>query len=213
MTIGDITGMWMNRTCKAAVAALMLAVGLAGSVAAGPYEDGVAAYKKGDYATAVRLILVSWFRKPAERGGARPPFVMPKTDEEALAYFEREAEQGDPLSQYLLGFWYLKGDGVPQNYGEAMRWFRKAANADRSDYQSQFNIGELYLKGNGVPQDYVQAHMWFNLAAASSSLKPQWPSSHEVHDDAVHERDLVASKMTPAQIGEAQKLAREWKPK
>jgi uncharacterized protein len=162
----------MNRTFKAVVAALMLAVSFAGSAPAGP---------------------------------------IPKTDEEALAYFEREAERGDPVSQYLLGFWYLKGDGLPQNYGEAMRWFRKAA--DQGDHWSQFSIGELYLKGNGVPQDYVQAHMWFNLAAASSSLKPSWWPSHAVHEDAVRERDLVASKMTPGQIAEAQKLAREWKPK
>ena len=46
----------MNRTFKAAVAALMLAVGFAGSVAAGPFEDAAAAYEKGDYATALRLI-------------------------------------------------------------------------------------------------------------------------------------------------------------
>ena len=46
----------MNRTFKPAVAALLIAVGFAGSVAAGPFEDGAAAYKKGDYATALRLI-------------------------------------------------------------------------------------------------------------------------------------------------------------
>ncbi len=44
--------------------------------------------------------------------------------------------------------------------------------------------------------------MWLNLAA-----------SHEKMSDAVEERDKVASKMTPGQIAEAQKLVREWKPK
>ncbi len=57
-----------------------------------------------------------------------------------------------------------------------------------------------------VPQDYVQAHMWFNLAA--SSFPPG-----EDHDIAVKNRDNVAKRMTPAQIAEAEKLAREWKPK
>jgi TPR repeat protein len=93
--------------------------------------------------------------------GSAAAGAIPKTEEEALAYFEREAERGDPVSQYLLGFWYLKGDGLPQNYGEAMRWFRRAA--DQGDHWSQFSIGELYLKGNGVPQDYVQAHMWLQV--------------------------------------------------
>jgi hypothetical protein len=50
-----------------------------------------------------------------------------------------------------------------------------------------------------VPQDYVLAHMWFNLAAAQVPV-------------AVF-RDDIASKMSAAQIAEAQKLAREWKPK
>ena len=57
-----------------------------------------------------------------------------------------------------------------------------------------------------MPQDYVQAHMWFNLAA--SRLPPGTN-----RDKAVKNRDIVAAKMTPAQIAEAQRLAREWKPK
>jgi uncharacterized protein len=57
--------MGMNRTFKAAVASLMLAVSFAGSVAAGPYEDGIAAYEKGDYATALSLM-----RPLAEQGNA-----------------------------------------------------------------------------------------------------------------------------------------------
>ncbi|MBP2679069.1 MAG: hypothetical protein H6Q82_2134, partial [Deltaproteobacteria bacterium] len=60
----------------------------------------------------------------------------------------------------------------------------------------------------GVLQDYVLAHKWFNLAAS------RYPASEiDARKKAIHNRDLVASKMTPAQIAEAQKLAREWKPK
>jgi TPR repeat protein len=59
-----------------------------------------------------------------------------------------------------------------------------------------------------VPQDYVQAHKWLNLAAS------RFPASEkENRDKAVKYRDLATAKMTPAQIAEAQKLAREWKPK
>jgi uncharacterized protein len=59
-----------------------------------------------------------------------------------------------------------------------------------------------------VPQDYVQAHKWFNLAAARIPA-----SETESRAIAIKSRDSVASKMTPAQIAEAQKLASEWKPK
>jgi hypothetical protein len=61
----------MNRTFKAAVAALILAVSFAGSVAAGPFEDAAAAYIKGDYATALRLM-----RPLAEQGNAIAQFNL-----------------------------------------------------------------------------------------------------------------------------------------
>ncbi len=64
----------------------------------------------------------------------------------------------------------------------------------------------MYEGGRGVPQDYAQAHMWYDLA--DSRFLPG-----ENRDKAVKVRDIVAAKMTPAQISEAQKLAREWKPK
>jgi len=71
---------------------------------------------------------------------------------------------------------------------------------------AQTNLGVRYAKGEGVPQDYVQAHMWLNIAI--SNFPPG-----EDRDKAVKNRDLLAKRMTPAQISEAQKLAREWKPK
>ena len=61
----------------------------------------------------------------------------------------------------------------------------------------------MYEHGEGVTQDYVAAHKWFNLAAAN---KPPGES----RDGSVDNRDIVAAKMTPEQIAEAQKLAREW---
>jgi hypothetical protein len=60
------------------------------------------------------------------------------------------------------------------------------------------------MVGEYVPRDYVQAHKWFTLAAATYSEK-------EDRDKAIKARDDVAAYMTPAQIAEAQKLAREWK--
>ncbi len=64
----------------------------------------------------------------------------------------------------------------------------------------------MYENGHGVPQDYAQAHMWYSFAASIFS-------PGENRDKAVEGRDIVAKRMTPAQISEAQKLAREWRPK
>ena len=63
----------------------------------------------------------------------------------------------------------------------------------------------MYILGEGVAKDYVQAHWWLNIGAANTTRK-------ETRDRAVKYRDRVARKMSPHQIAEAQKLAREWKP-
>ncbi len=96
------------------------------------------------------------------------------------------------------------GCGVPQDYAKAVGWRRKAA--EQGHAEGQVNLGTMYGLGQGVPQDYAQAHMWFNLAAS------KFPPGED-HDDAVKNRDIVAIWMTPAQISEAKKLAREWRPK
>ena len=80
---------------------------------------------------------------------------------------------------------------MPQDYAEALNWFRKAA--ERGQANAQFSLGIMYKNGEDVPQDYMQAQMWVNLAA-----------SHERMSGAVEERENIASKMAPARIAEAQ---------
>jgi TPR repeat protein len=63
----------------------------------------------------------------------------------------------------------------------------------------------MYAEGHGVPQDYVEAYKWLTLAASRSP-----DSEKESRDLAAKSRDLLATKMTPAQIEEAEKLAHEW---
>ena len=124
----------------------------------------------------------------------------------ALGLLGPLASHGTAEAQYELGFLYYNGMGVPQDYAEAVKWYRLAA--EQGFAEAQHDLGVMYLEGKGVPQDYVLAHMWFNLAASHI------PASNKADlESAVSDRDLVASKMTPAQIAEAQKLARDWKPK
>ncbi len=167
-------------TSKAKLAGLALIAALCAGFTLGltapawaGFDEGVAAYNQGDYATALRE-------------------------------FRPLAEQGDAHAQFNLGVMYENGLGVPQDYAEAVKWYRKAAEQGNAD--AQFNLGVAYEKGRGVPQDYVQAYMWFKLAAS------KYPPGF-FRDIAVKIRDDVAKLMTPAQISEAQKLAREWKPK
>jgi TPR repeat protein len=113
-----------------------------------------------------------------------------------MKWFRKAAEQGVAEAQNDLGAMYHQGQGVPQDYAEAMKWFRKAAEQGQADAQS--NLGVMYVAGQGVPQDYVQAYLWFILAAAQGN------------ENAAKNRGLVAAKMTSAEASKAKQLVRDW---
>jgi len=115
-----------------------------------------------------------------------------------VRWVRRAAEQGLAEAQYNLGVRYAAGHVLPQDNDKAVRWYRRAAA--QGDAEAQHNLGLMYAKGRGVLQDDVPAHMWVNLAAARGN------------EHARKARDLLAGKMTLAQIAEAQRLAREWQP-
>ena len=125
---------------------------------------------------------------------------MPQDYTEAAKLYRLAADQGTPVAQSNLGPMYQSGRGVPRSYPEAVMWFRRAA--DQGDAEAQSNLGVMYSEGQGLPQDYVQAFMWLDIAAAQNG-------SIRIKNN----RDIVSERMTAAQIAEAQKLAREWKPK
>ena len=169
-------------------------------------------YAKGqgvaqDYPEAVR-----WYRKAAEQGEPDAQSNLGSTYtkgegvaqdySEAVRWFRKSAEQGNPLAQSFLGVMYTKGQGVAQDYPEAVRWYRKAAGQDEPT--AQYNLGLAYADGHGVTQDYVEAHMWLSLAASKCRGEDQ--------DKRAAVRDTLAKKMTPQQIAEAERRAREWKP-
>jgi uncharacterized protein len=167
-------------------------------------DIGVATYVSGDYVTAMRLL-----RSLADKGYDVAQFYLglmyaaghgvTRNDATAVGWYRKAAEQNYGYAQNGLGFMYENGRGVRQDYAAAISWYRKAA--DNNWATAQNNLGLMYAYGRGVPQDYVMAHMWYNLAAASGNK------------DAASNRDFVATRMTPTQIGEAQKRATEWQAK
>ena len=90
------------------------------------------------------------------------------------------------------------GRGVVQDYVEAVKWYRKAA--EQGNAEAQYNLGVMYYKGKGIPQDYILAYMSFNLAAS-----PFPASEKKNRESTVKNPDLVASMITPAQYAEAQR--------
>jgi TPR repeat protein len=191
-------GQTMKKTILAA--AFIAFLGSAGVSWGADYQKGVAAAASGDYATALRE-----FKPLAKQGYADAQFNLgvmydngygvPQNYNTAVKWYQLAAKQGYADAQFNLGLMYDKGQGVPQDYKTAVKWIRLAAKQGYA--RAQFNLGVMYDSGRGVIQDVVYSHMWANLAAANG-IKESGAFS-----------DAIAKKMTPAQIAEAQKLARE----
>ena len=117
----------------------------------------------------------------------------------AKEWFDKAVEQGHTGAQVNLGTLYLRGEGAPQSSQMALFWFTRAAGQE--DALALAKLGLMYAQGRGVLQDFIQAHMWYNLSAARGEAR------------SAEARDALAKQMTPGQIAEAQRLAREWRPR
>ena len=123
-----------------------------------------------------------------------------KVMRENLDIIRASAALGDRDMQQLLGDMYMQGHGgVPLDYAEAARWYRKAAK--QGSAAAQNNMGVFYVWGYGVSQDSVEAYAWFSIAAGQGFF------------GAAPSRDEAARWMTNAELGRAQVLAAEYRDK
>lgn len=190
-----ITTLLLSIACLTASACADIETTAATSSTSGTHEEYAAAAKElrksaegGDVAAQNRLGLLY-----NEGQG------VPQNYRQAKQWFEKAAEQGHAGAQVNLGTLYLLEHGAQQSDQMALSWFRRAA--EQEDALAFAKLGLMYAQGRGVPQDFIQAHMWYNLSAAHGEKR------------AAESRDAVAKQMTPAQVAEAHRLAREWKPK
>jgi uncharacterized protein len=149
-----------------------------------------------------------WFTVSAQKGYAKAQHNlgimyytgqgMPQNPSEALNWFNKAASQGLADAQYNLGVMNYKGEGITQNYPEAFKLYSQAAQKGHA--LAQYNLGLMYLAGNSIPKDSVKAYMWLSLAAGQKV------------PEAVKNRDYLDTKMAPAQLENARKLASDWKP-
>ena len=169
-------------------------------------NDAAAAYDRGNYAQALDLFRV-------------------------LAV--KEVSFARALGQYFIGRMYNNGEGVAQDYKEAEKWYRKAA--DQGDADAQDSLGWMYMSGEGVTQDFEEAAEWYRTAAkqgladAKNNLGLMYDNGQGVLQDYIlthmwynlsasnggenKNRDSMAKEMSPAQIAKAQEMARDCKKK
>lgn len=157
---------------------------------------------------------VVWYRRAAEQGLAGAQYHLgaayqdghgvPQDYFQAAVWYRHAAEQGLAEAQHSLGVCYERGKGVPEDKAQAVAWYRLAA--EQGLPVAQFALGSCYKYGKGIPQDNVEAHKWFNLATVAAARE----FGETQRQDVAERRDALARDMTPAQIAEAQKRARDW---
>jgi len=172
-------------------------------------EEGLAAYRSGNYAKAMEV-----WRPLADSGNADAQYRIgsmyaegkgvQRNDATALTWFQRAAEHGNAAAQYNVGASYAAGAGVAQSDTEAAKWFKRAANQGMPF--AELNLGLLYAAGRGVPQDNVEAMTWLQISLFA--LPPGGARS-----DVARAMQDVSSKMTSEQLQDARDRARTWKAK
>jgi TPR repeat protein len=136
-------------------------------------------------------------------GGARASAQPPEQGARGPAVV-RLAESGDARAQTRLGFMLETGQGLPQNYAEAVYWYHRAA--EQGDPDAQYLLANCLNLGLGVHWDRVLAHKWFNLSASRTRNRDE-------REHRIRMRDAVASTFTIPTLEEAQYLAAVWRPK
>jgi TPR repeat protein len=120
---------------------------------------------------------------------------VPKNQVEAVKWFRKAAEQNFAAAQNRLGVCYGNGEGVAKDQVEAIKWYRKAAKQNLA--AAQYNLGMCYHNGEGVAKDWVEAYKWLLLATRQGD------------EDA--KKNIT--ELTPEQIAQGQKLARDFMPR
>jgi cell division septation protein DedD len=152
-----------------AVAAVLVAVLVAAGPGRADVRAGVEAYKRGDFAAALRE-----FVDLAEQGDPRAQYNLAvmyqngrgveKNPARALELQRKAANSGLAAAQHGLAVMYYRGEIIERDYAAAAKWFRRAA--DRGFATSQLNLGVMYFSSQGVERDDAEVVKWITLAAA-----------------------------------------------
>lgn len=117
-------------------------------------------------AAAVLVLGIGVTPALADDADVRQGLAMFRSGQFAEAYrdWAGAADQGDGRAARFLGVMYDAGEGVHQDHGRAVRWYRRAA--ELGDASGMLNVAVSYDAGTGVPRDHRMAARWYAQAAA-----------------------------------------------
>jgi len=148
----------------------------------------------------------SWYRKAADQGLVEAQFRLavcyerglgvPKNPNDALTWYEKAANNGLVDAQFAAGELHYAN----KNYAAAFNWYLKAANRGLPD--AQHRVAIAFLIGQGAARDLVEGGKWLVLASMGGREDPA----------KLHEKLSTIYRLTPEQIAESIKRAKEFKP-
>ncbi len=161
----------MRSVSAAMLMATTLLLAFFGPARAG-FDEGVAAYEREDFITALREFLPL-----AQNGDSLAQSyvgvifhfglgIKPNL-EKAVDWYARAANKGDSLSQRILGDLHVEGAWGSPDYVTAAKWYQLAAEG--GDVEAQRKLGQMYLEGRGVPRDQNRAARWLRMASVHDS--------------------------------------------
>lgn len=205
---------------------------------AGDFEEGLAAWKAGNYTAALKI-----WTPLAEQDHAAAEYYLAlmhakgqgvtRDDSKAIQWYRRAASHRYTPAQLAIAVSYDEGRGVPQSPSKAMKWYRLAGQ--QGDVTAQVTLGLIYGTGRGVPENPWQAAKWYELAAeqgnaiAQNNLGHLYARGQGVSRDALQaylwfslaaaggeagaekSRDAIAKQLTPEQLSRAEKRIARWK--
>ena len=164
-------------------------------------------YIRGDTVPADDSKALAFARAAADQGHADAQYNLailfvtgrgvPKDQAEAAKWFRKAAEARHATAQSNLGVLYASGGVLEKNMDEALKWWRKAA--EQGQPSAQFNLAQALLEGQSVPKDLVEAYKWFHLAGENGDR------------DARRLRDNLGVELSPTEVADALKRARDFK--
>jgi S1-C subfamily serine protease len=166
------------------------------------------AYERGEGVAENPAEAEKWFAKAAESGLAYAQLHLAavaagRSDwKSAIKWLRPAAAQGLPSAQTMLALAYEAGKGVRRNEKLAAKWFEAAA--DHGDTAAQSHFAGLYERGDGVDQDFKESYFWYAVALRD----PKDPTAKQDAEGLKR----VAAKLGAADVADAAKIAKDWKP-
>lgn len=150
---------------------------------------------RGELLLALVILVLGSRAEAGELESGIIAHAMGKYDKALETLLPLAVSSAQPIAQYYVGYMYEMGQGISQDYKNAVSWYRKSA--EKGIAQAQYRLGGLYANGKGAPLDYEYAYAWKSVAASQG------------HRQARASLQTTKDQLSPTELEQAEKLSEQ----